>query len=507
MSKRFKKLTSVLAGIAMMAIMCTGAVANETKAPSSLPDQTTERKLIIHKYSPKSESDAKGTGEAAEIKDKTPLENVEFDIYKAASLEKISTGEVKLAEKPSDADITKYAVAGNKVATVKTDKNGEATFTPSKEDGKYVDYVYLVVEKDNPAVKAKADPFFVSVPCTNPDGNGWLYTVNVYPKNDVIGTPHVDKDVNAIGNKHSGVDLNKEFSWIIRGDVPADLYYTDSQGKPVYAKEYKFTDTFDPRVDYVSSEVKLSQKDGNEAVIDAKYYDITEPQNTDGNRTLTIKLNNEGMKYIAENLGTGDKKAEIRVYVKARLNATAEMGTEVPNDVTLDYTNSTGTKYEPQTPEKKPEVHTGGLKILKYDSASKTTYLKGAEFKLAASNEDAKNGNYLKDAAGNEITITTDENGKAEYKGLAYDSEKGGTTYYLVETKAPEGYRLLNNAIVVTVNKDSYKADVVTIEVPNSKKFVLPVTGGMSAVIFVIIGAALIGGAVVINRYQKKTAK
>ena len=44
--------------------------------------------------------------------------------------------------------------------------------------------LYLVVETKVPEmVTSTCNPFFISLPMTSGDGNGWIYDVTVYPKN------------------------------------------------------------------------------------------------------------------------------------------------------------------------------------------------------------------------------------------------------------------------------------------------------------------------------------
>lgn len=42
--------------------------------------------------------------------------------------------------------------------------------------------LYLIVETKVPEeVVSTTDPFFVSIPMTNSEGNGWFYDLNLYP--------------------------------------------------------------------------------------------------------------------------------------------------------------------------------------------------------------------------------------------------------------------------------------------------------------------------------------
>lgn len=81
--------------------------------------------------------------------------------------------------------------------------------------------------------------------------------------------------------------------------------------------------------------------------------------------------------------------------------------------------------------------------------------------------------------------------------------------YYLVETQAPSGYNILDNAVKVNFTDAEVEATagVYTVKVPNSSGIQLPITGGTGTVIFTIIGIALMVGAVVLFVVSRKKAK
>ena len=142
-----------------------------------------------------------------------------------------------------------------------------------------------------------------------------------------------------------------------------------------------------------------------------------------------------------------------------------------------------------------PEIHTGGVGIYKYDSTTKKA-LVGAHFKIATSEENAKNKIFLKDTEGKDVEAITDENGKAEFTGLEfgedaienekyktkdektgaevykYNWEEVETTYYIVETEAPAGYNLIKEPREVIVKKDNYNMEDITslLQVDNEQK-------------------------------------
>lgn len=143
------------------------------------------------------------------------------------------------------------------------------------------------------------------------------------------------------------------------------------------------------------------------------------------------------------------------------------------------------------------------LYLIKEDHSDNA--LAGAEFMLY---RDEMNQNPVQ-----EEPYVTDSDGK-----ITVESLKTGT-YYLVETKAPEGYQLLANPVKIDVTwledvmqvtvddktitsteeddqiyivQNSDEADEVHIKIYNSRNFTLPVTGGTA----VLLGVALVGIAV-----------
>lgn len=129
----------------------------------------------------------------------------------------------------------------------------------------------------------------------------------------------------------------------------------------------------------------------------------------------------------------------------------------------------------------------------------------------------------------NLTTLSTDANGKINVHGL----ENG--TYYLVETKALEGYNLLKEPVEVeisasyaiistettttdsgtgiTTTKTEVSTNqynntgtngVIATEILNNKGFTLPTTGGIGSAIFVFVGVSMMVAAVILFFVSRK---
>lgn len=445
-----------------------------------------------------------------------PLANIEFDIYKVATLREIESGAVKLSEKPSAEEISQYAKPENLIATLKTDVQGFATYNftaHSQPDG-----VYMVVERFSPATTGPVEPFFLVIPGTTEDGSAHAYTITVNPKNTTETGPDIQKDVTRLDNNSDSFDVDEVHLWIIRGGVPAGI---------ATAEKYVITDTIDYRLTYQkgSPVVKLFTRAGEELPLtNNTHYSLTEGSTQVDNRTVdrfAVSLTAEGMTYVADNLGEGESIPEIRVCFHAVINSNASMGENIPNQAHLDYTNSAGVDYDADSDI--PEVHTGGTSILKTDAEGKILP-GGATFKIAREATDAElenpdiikeiltvNGEELtvvfrdfyptEDLSGDKVyEVTTGEDGRAVIYGLAYG------TYYIVETKAPAGYNLLTTPIRVTINKYSHLTEVHDVKDDDGKiidntilvintKYVLPQTGGTGTAMFTLAGIAIIASA------------
>ena len=459
---------------------------------------------------------------------KIPLANIQFDIYLAATMAQLESGEVVLSQIPTQAEIN--AAKKNFVTTLTTDSSGFASFNLSAAG--WPDGVYMIAERFSPATTGPVDPFFVAIPGTDIDGQTRLYTVSVNPKNDTESGPDIKKDVTRIENDLDSFDVGQTHTWIIRGGVPAGIRE---------ATQYLITDTLDYRLtlqDNITIKVGLETDEANTEALtlekDSDYtLTVSSVQDGEGRTvdTFQISLTKNGMAKTADAVASGTKNVtdyEVRVYFDAVINTNAQMGVLIPNIADLDYTNSAGIHYDAVSD--RPEVYTGGIRLLKID-ASSAVPLADAHFQLARLATEAEiaggcsqkltvNGELLDvvflsfhntpDLSGEKVTqAVSDTDGNVYIYGLAQG------TYYIVETKAPSGYNLLTAPIEVTVDRSSHltaadnmidsDGNIVdhTVTVRNAK-FLLPETGGVGTVLFTVLGVGILAASVMLVLLSRK---
>lgn len=139
------------------------------------------------------------------------------------------------------------------------------------------------------------------------------------------------------------------------------------------------------------------------------------------------------------------------------------------------------------------------------------------EIKLA---QTATTNNYRKYINGDtEANIVTDTTGRFTISGLAEG------TYYIKETKAPDGYNILKDAIEVKLERnadvtpfmsiyqkgsktDTKGSKTDTINIQNNTGSLLPSTGGMGTTLIYLIGGALVlGSGIVLANKKRAKAK
>lgn len=159
------------------------------------------------------------------------------------------------------------------------------------------------------------------------------------------------------------------------------------------------------------------------------------------------------------------------------------------------------------------KTYTFKVDVVKTDGDNKV--LDGAEFKLY----DAKTGGneiaLIKESEGvyrlakdgeTGVEYITTVNGELEIKGF-----DANTTYYLEETKAPDGYNKLAERVEIAVKEANLEASVSNdtwqsggVHVVNHAGSLLPTTGGMGTTIFYVAGGVIVVAAATTLVYRKR---
>lgn len=521
--KTWKKISALLLSFGMLLSLLAVAPVS-----AAAPDPT-EGSITVHKYIVETQVDYDKLEQAGEnsggheitgpsvIDSLRPMEGVEFTLTKVKDKPGIT---VENAEAEMKSDTPTEYVYQNKLTT---DKEGVITF------GKLPLGLYKLEETKNDLAddNGQMKPVLISVPTYNqaykekPEGaQEFLYDIHVYPKNLIKQDgPKIDKDVVEEGNNNATVNIDQPFNWIILTDIPDDV--TEN----TIPLEYVILDTLDERLDFVKT-VSLALRKNNpgpgdqDTPLTAEDYTFTQNgadgQPSDTGRSLSWELTEAGRNKLA---GYAGGKVVLTFTTKLNETAKESLGEAIENRGVLEYTNSSGKKYQPASD--KPEVHTGGVKIKKVDKADPSKTLSGAEFKIYKTLDDAKNGKNAIQRNNQDYKVTSNDQGIAFFEGLAYGDNtgqkptEGKTTYWVVETKAPtlsDGtkYNRLKDPFEVTVTHNSHKADPEAYKtVYNAKdNYELPFTGGTGLLVFLGGGAALLAAAYLISKSGKnKTAK
>ena len=328
--------------------------------------------------------------------------------------------------------------------------------------------------------------------------------------------PTVDKTVSTDLDKVNA-EIGKKLTFKLTADVPDVSEYNKYQ--------FTFNDTLSKGLTFGEfTEVTI---DGQTLNADTDYKaEAGKPDQGTKATSISVKFGTQsGAIYDAKKLFTGKAGKKIVVKYTAYINADAIVGQAIPNSATVDYSTSPDGI---QTGTSNPDVthqYTFGFQLKKTDSAD--TPLAGAVFELRHKETGAvielvkvEEGVYRLKLDGDNSSVnevTTGANGIIKFQGLA------AGTYYLVETKAPEGYNKLAKPIKITIadttadgttpswtvamndgrGTTGSEGNLPEIQVQNNKGVLLPETGGMGTVIFTVAGIAIIAGGIAWKRSRR----
>lgn len=539
-----KKFNSIVVSMVMATVMLLSLF---TPLVNAAPETETGN-LHIFKYAMDDVSQAGPSTGGLEAEngqipsDATPLPGVIFEVWKMLPSGGQSWGENNIPFPKNGWEALDAAKYGEiELIPLHNPASGDNRFVTDQQGQIHIDDLngyYLVREAPgNAGIKAISEPFVVSVPMVDPrDNSSWLSDVYVYPKNEVST---VTKTVDGENIAHG----DGEHQWKITTDIPNTIAKAaeNAQNNNSY---YYILDQLDPNFVFESGSVKVTGDKSSE-LTQGHHYNVAEPDSSNEN-TLRVEITKEGM----DKLAYGDGSEQDRI-LSIEYNTT--MRDDYDNNISIHNNAQVFYAYEgdpdnpdpPTEPIEKPFIFDGMVGLTKYAAdqqrlpvaVRRANYmpLAGAAFKIAATEDDAKNGNFIWDTE-----EVSDNWGMVQFRNLPmtplFDAdgtfrEFAEQSFWVVEVKAPQGYNLLDGPVEVRIIneafenqkdmngdpipntvklKDGYQFANVELDVyntPGNTLLELPKTGGTGTIMFTIAGIVLIGVAVTLLVAYRKKAK
>lgn len=529
-----KKRSRIIAVLILLATTFMGALSTYAAAPDT-------GNLHIHKYwvdkeNPHPTGKENNGTEQLDIAN-PPVSGVGFDVYKIGSLELVGTNPATDEEKEAHAvpnggagwtykkntsgmlevsDRTTtytYSLEANlNDGTKKTNEDGELTFTDLAKGYYYVEENLSIgtpqVDGKNVEIASKVKPFVVAVPMTAPSGEAWLTDVHVYPKNEGLNPEKTAEMPSA--------NVGDEVKWSITADIPTDFNdYT----------AFSLTDNLDEKLNFVTDSVEVygTEADGKTKVLeglsDPDDYKVTHSAADPSNKEkVVVALTPEGIAKFAGTQAAAKIRIDLGTTVNSKINE-VENNT-VENKAEINYQNTTTSDGKINTSA--AGINTGKVTIKKTDQDGanlatakfKLYYVEGSDkYDLYKNDTGAIKGVKVGENAPAGYSLyeaVSGADGVALFSGLkthkSFDANgdpEDPITYYIEETKAPDGYNLLQDPVQVSF-ADANGNHVVEKGIVNKKGFTLPNTGGIGMILLVVIGIVFIGLAIILTMSKKK---
>ena len=341
-----------------------------------------------------------------------------------------------------------------------TDKNGKTSVTELPLG------LYLIVETKVPAnVHTTVEPFFVSLPMTDHEGEAWFYDVEVYPKNQT-NIPDLDKLIKQ--HDDNGKLPYEDIATGSQGDIMDYIFVSHLPkitSEATYLTQYTFTDQMDIGLTYnedvslyfYKTEEEARNHDKEKAIqvweAKEKLFKTEYRGETSGKSKMIITITKEGLEEI--NTKLSNKWMVIAYSCTINTDGSPVLGDSGNiNEVTLEWKRTN--MEEIDTLEDRAKVYIFGLNIQKMFSDQKGKF-QDVKFLL----QNKKDGYYLKAKGENGVYYITDqEKGTSEKEGTVFNpGEKGNLTingleadtYILTEIATANGYSLLKEPMVIDI--------------------------------------------------------
>lgn len=511
--KRIKKLAAaMLTAIMMMTMTVTAFAAGNctltvnVKSGEGVPQQTLEGQTInLYKLFDVTESKTGGTANYAyTVNDtyKSALASV-LKIDENSTNETIVKAVTNLGESNNSKvqkfanDFTAYALQNSLAATTTSNKLGDVTsHTFSNLDAGY----YLVYVTGGKEIQSS------------------LVTVD-----DATNTVDLKTEAPSIAKEadKTTVEIGQVVKYTVTGSIP------DTTGYSEYV--YKIHDELSTGLDFVNDENGTALEAGATTVnVKVAFTDAgvtavgtaptTATLDKGNNRKMSLDLST----WVRDNQANKGKKFTVTYYAKVNKGAVV---TE-KNKAQLEYGNKPGETTTTTPSEAKTPTYP--LDILKKKSGTDEK-LAGAKFSLYKTKDDADKGQNAITVSGNKGNYVVDSTSSVtefesanDIAGKGYNLRVNGLaegTYYLVETKAPDGFNKLTAPVVIkitkssdadvnnwTISKDNANEEDKIIDIENSTGSLLPSTGGAGVIVFAGVAILLVFGVAVSFIRDKRKA-
>ena len=479
MKKTIKKLMAALLAVALLCAMAVPAFAAEGTAPAATTGTVTVQNVVsgktykIYRILDIATHDSDYSSVVYKVNDnwKDFIKSTGNTYFTSID---DATGVVVVKEKLTSeniADLAKAAKAwlGSHDITADGEQTAGPTDTSIQFTGKELGY-YLLSSSEWGTNNADA---IFSLNSSSPN-------VTVQEKN---GKPTIDKKIiennTAVKNNTAGIGDYVQFkltvnvidgkptNYVIHDKMSAGLTFVNTAEHPVVVNvgsrtlgttEYSFNDSI---TDGCTFELKIKD-------------DILHPNDV------------------------------VTVTYYGQVNSSAVINGDNTNEANLTYGTDGNSTWEKTT------TKVFGFKVFKHAGTDKTTLLAGADFRLYKTVGETtyyaqfdSNGlltGWTTKATDAGVTMTSNAKTELVLNGL------DAGTYYLEETKAPDGYNKLTAPVTVTISKEGVvsPAENGTVYVSNNAGATLPSTGGMGTTLFYVIGGGLMVAAVVLLVTKKR---